>query len=153
MSRETREQARQLTWLTEAQAAVGWAIVLVLAALLGTIYLRQASQIAAVGRRVQALQIELENVKRESTDIERQIAEAQSLERLQAEAIRLGFTVADPDDIEYIIVPDYPVDGEEETVVSPSPPSSKTLPQSMEEAMMLQFRNSIDNLMRGEAGE
>ncbi len=161
MSRETREQARQLTWLTEAQAAVGWAIVLVLAALLGTIYLRQASQIAAVGRRVQALQIELENVKRESTDVERQIAEAQSLERLQAEAIRLGFTAADPNDIEYIIVPDYPVEAEDsegETLalsgaeVSP-PPSPESLPQSMEEAMMLQFRNSIDNLMRGEAGE
>ena len=153
MSRETREQARQLTWLTEAQAAVGWAIVLVLAALLGTIYLRQASQIAAVGRRVQALQIELENVKRESTDIERQIAEAQSLERLQAEAIRLGFTVADPDDIEYIIVPDYPVEAEDGEAPPTAPPPPETLPQSMEEAMMLQFRNSIDNLIRGEAGE
>ncbi len=163
MSRETRDQARQLSWLTEAQAAVGWAIVLVLAALLGTIYLRQASQIAAVGRRIQALQFELENIKRESTEIEQQIAKAQSLERLQAEAIRLGFAQADPDDIEYIIVPDYPVataaeDGETpalssaEVTVSP-PPAPETLPQSMNEAIMLQFRNSIDNLIRGEAGE
>lgn len=156
MSRETREQARQLSWLTEAQAAVGWAIVLVLAALLGTIYLRQASQIAAVGRRVQTLQINLENTKRESTEIEQKIAEAQSLERLQAEAIRLGFTQANPDDIEYVIVPDYPVEAErddgEETAVSP-PPAPETLPESMNEAIMLQFRNSIDNLIRGEAGE
>jgi len=155
MSRETREQARHLSWLPEAQAAVGWAIVLVLAALLGTIYLRQASQIAAVGRRVQALQIDLESIKRESTEIEQQIAEAQSLERLQAEAIRLGFTQADPNDIEYIIVPNYPVEAEgdgKETAVS-SPPSPATLPQSMDEAIMLQFRNSIDNLIRGEAGE
>jgi len=76
MSRETREQARQLSWLTEAQAAVGWAIVLVLSALLGTIYLRQASQIAAVGRRVQAMQFQLESIKRESTAVEQQIAEA-----------------------------------------------------------------------------
>ena len=155
MSRETREQARQLSWLTEAQAALGWAIVLVLAALLGTIYLRQASQIAAVGRRVQTLQFELENIKRESTEIEQQIAESQSLERLQSEAIRLGFTQADPDDIEYVIVPDYPVEAEdagEETAVS-LPPSPATLPQSMEEALMLYFRNSIDNLIRGEAGE
>ena len=153
MSRETREQARQLSWLTEAQAAIGWAIVLVLAALLGTIYLRQASQTASVGRRVQTLQIELESIKRESTEIEQKIAEAQSLERLQAEAIRLGFTTANPDDIEYIIVPDYPVEAEDGEPPKKAPPSPESLPQSMEEAMMLQFRNSIDNLIRGEAGE
>lgn len=152
MSRETREQARRLSWLTEAQAAVGWGIILGLAALLGAIYLRQASRIATVGRRVQTIQIELENTKRENTDIERLIAEAQSLERLQQEAIRLGFVVADPEDIEYIIVPDYPVEAEsdgEQTAV----PTQTTPPKTMNEALWLHVRNSIGSLIRGEAGE
>ena len=160
MSRETREQARRLSWLTEAQAAVGWGIILVLAALLGTIYLRQASQIAAVGRRVQTIQIDLEDTKRENAELERQIAEAQSLERLQQEAIRLGFTIADPEDIEYIIVPDYPVaaeidtaataalSGAEVAVPTPAPPL-----ETMNEALWLQLQNRIDSLIRGEAGE
>lgn len=152
MSRETREQARRLSWLTEAQAAVGWGIILVLAALLGTIYLRQASQIAAIGRHVQTIQIEVEDTKRENTELERLIAEAQSLERLQQEAIRLGFTIADPEDIEYIIVPDYPVTAEIDAVATAVPTPAPPL-ETMNKALWLQLQNSIDSLIRGEAGE
>ena len=110
MARQTREQLKRLNALTEAQAALGWGVILVLAALLGTVYVSQASRIASVGRQVQILQNELTELKRQNNDLERDIAAAQALDRLQAEAVRLGFVEADPDDIEYIIVPDYPVE-------------------------------------------
>lgn len=155
MSRQTRDQARRLNWLTEAQAAVGWAVIIFLAALLGTIYVRQASQIASVGRRVQLLQIDLEELKRQNDAIEQQIAEAQSLERLQQEAVRLGFVQADPDDIEYIVVTDYPVDNtavelptNRETPEPPPPP-----PQTMGEAIWLRFSQNISGFVQGEARE
>ncbi|MCP5101338.1 MAG: hypothetical protein GY943_37810 [Chloroflexi bacterium] len=153
MSRQTREEARRQSWLTEAQAAIGWGIVLVLAALLGTIYLRQASKIAAVGRRVQITQIELDNIKRSNSQIEQQIAEAQSLDRLQEEAIRLGFKPAQPEDIEYIIVPDYPV-----TSKSPTSTPLQTAPppipvETMGEAIWQSVKSRIGSLIQGEAGE
>ncbi len=48
-----RDTNKRLSWLTEAQAAVGWGIILVLVAILGTVYLNQASKTAVAGRRVQ----------------------------------------------------------------------------------------------------
>ena len=152
MTRQTREQTRRLLWLTEAQAAIGWAIILALAALLGTIYLRQASQIAATGRRVQILQNELETLKRSNADLERRIAAAQSLERLQSEAARLGFVQATPEDIEYIIVTDYPVTAVVDTAPL-LPPATLNPPSTFGEAAWQTLNAGITNLIQGEASE
>lgn len=153
MSRKTRERSKQLTWLTEAQAAVGWGIIIILAALLGTIYLRQVSQIASVGRRVQLLQNDLSDLKRSNADLERRIAAAQSLDRLQQEAARLGFVPADPDDIEYITVPNYPVRAEPAATATPPPTPAPPPPETMLEALWLKVRQDANHLIRGEARE
>jgi hypothetical protein len=151
---QAREFARRLSLLTEAQAVAGWGLILVLAALLGAIYLNQASRIAAIGRRVQIQQADLEEWKRVNGDLEREIAEAQSLERLQQEAIRLGFTPAQTDDIEYIVIPGYPLEAapstpaQEESVIDPSP-----IPDSMWEAVWLALRASGNALIEGSANE
>ncbi|MCA9969310.1 MAG: hypothetical protein KC425_03795 [Anaerolineales bacterium] len=150
-ARQARERSRRLGWLTEAQAALGWGIILILAALLGVIYLSQTSRIATVGRRVQFLQEELDALRRQNAALERQIAEAQSLEYLQAEAQHLGFGEANPEAIEYLIVPDYPQAPSEPMLpaATPQPPPAKT----MGEALWLAVRGSVTDLMRGEAQE
>ena len=150
-SRQRRENIKRLGQLTEAQAALGWGIALVLIALLGTIYLRQTSQIATLGREVQLLQINLDDVRRENGEIERKIAEGQSLELLQAEAARMGFVPAGADDIDYIIVEGYP-----QTAVNPEPPriiAPVEYPSSMTEAMLWTIQSSVTSLARGEARE
>ncbi len=153
-ARQTRERLRQLGSLIEAQAALGWAVILVLVALLGVIYLNQTSQTASVGRQVQLLQFKLSELKRENRELERLIAEAQSLPKLQAEAARLGFSQARPDDIEYIIVPDYLVSVEaiqmdqgavETAVVVP--------PDTILEALQLALQQRFNSLVQGEARE
>jgi hypothetical protein len=122
--------------------------------LLGVIYLNQTSRTATVGRHVQSLQYQLNELKRENGELEKKIAEAQSLTQLQNKAIHLGFTQAQPDDIEYLIVPDYPVVSEPvarqslgETAVF-APPSA-----TMAEALQLALQKRISNLMQGEARE
>lgn len=144
-----KEKRRNRFWLTEAQAALSWGIILALGALLGTIYLYQASRIAGVGRHVQELQNELDDVKRVNAELEREIAEGQSLERLQAEAERMGFVRARPEDIEYLVVPDYP------TAINQGPPLEVTEPpppiETVWEALVLAFQNSINDLARGES--
>ena len=151
-SRHKREQARQIKRLTEAQAALGWGVILFLSALLGVIYLSQASSIATVGLEVQNLQEELDVLKRDNADLERHIAEAQSLERLQKEALRLGFVQAQADQIEYIVVPDYPVASDEvEPIVAPAattPPA-----ETIGEVLWLSLSKSIGNMIYGEASE
>lgn len=150
-----RNDNKRLIWLTEAQAAVGWGIILVLVAILGTVYLSQASRIAVTGRRVQIRQNDLIDLKRENADIELKIAEAQSLERLQAKAEAMGFVLARPENLEYLVIPDYPA----ETAVSPiadATPEAETAgppPATMEEALFLAFKASVSNLIEGKAGE
>lgn len=151
-NRRTRAQLKRLTRLAEFQVVLGWAVILVIIALLGTIFLRQSSRIATTGRRVQILQNTLIELKRENSAIEKQIAEAQSLDRLQAEAIRQGFVPAQPDSIDYVIVPDYPVTAvpeatnlDEETAV--------TIPPTLRQALWLTINDSINQLVKGEARE
>lgn len=144
-----KEKRRNRFWLTEAQAALSWAIILALGALLGTIYLYQASRIAGVGRHVQDLQNDLDDVKRVNAELERQIAEGQSLERLQAEAEGMGFVRAQPEDIEYLVIPDYP------TAINQGPPQEVPEPprpiETIWEALVITFQQSINDLAIGES--
>lgn len=149
-ARKAREHLRRLSWLTEAQAALGWAIILILIAMLGAIYLSQTSRIATVGRRVQFLQEDLNNLKRENATLERQIAEAQSLERLQKEALRLGFFQASPEAIEYLVIENYPAETAPTVEPTPLPPPPV---DTMEEALWLAIRDSITSLMRGQSSK
>jgi hypothetical protein len=154
--RQARELAQRLSWLTEAQAAAGWAVIIILAALLGAIYLNQASKIAAIGRRVQIEQSQLDEQKRINGELERLIAEAQGLERLNAEALGMGFRPATPDEIEYLVIPDYPVGEAIVPALSQSEHALQEAPapaDSMLEALLLAARGFSDELIRGQANE
>ena len=85
-----KERKKKLVNLTEAQAAMSWTVLLALAFLLGAIYLFQTSQIASVGRHVQEMQNQLDEAKQANVELEQKIAEAQSLERLQARSCPPG---------------------------------------------------------------
>jgi len=155
--RQARELARRLGLLTEAQAAAGWGVILVLVALLGAIYLNQASKIAAIGRRVQTEQNDLDNVKLTNAELEREIAEAQSLERLDDEARRLGFVPSTPDDIDYIVIPNYPVEPAPERADAGAPADVEENPvlppETFWEAVGLAIRDMGIDLTRGETRE
>lgn len=153
--RQKRQLARRLGILSDAQVAMGWFVILALTALVGAIYLSQASSIAASGRRVQILQNSLADLSRENASLERTIAEAQSLERLQQEAVRLGFVQAEPDDIEYLVVTHYPAVttapvSEAAADVAPAAPAPA---QSFAEAMRLSLRDHLRDLVMGRAGQ
>jgi len=154
MARQTRDQLKRLNKLTEAQAAAGWGIILILGALLGAIYLTQASRTAAIGRRVQLLQNDLIDLKRENGALERKIAEAQSLDRLQATAAALGFVPANPDDVQYLIIPDYPV-GEpgDPLAIVPEATPTPVMAQTMEEAIWFYLNGRMKSFVQGEARE
>ena len=150
--RMLRAQLKKLTWLGETQAALGWGVVLLLGAIVGTLYVSQASRIAATGRTVQLLQLDLGNLKRDNALLERAIAEAQSLERVEARAQAMGFTRAQPDDIEYIVVDAYPSG----PAIAPAPAPPLVLPDPPDtiwEALWLRFGTAIRNLVEGESSE
>ena len=152
-SRQTLELAKRLGRLTQAQAATGWAVVIILSALLGAIYLNQTSKIAAIGRQVQREQAKLDEIKSENANIERLIAEAQALDRLNAEALRLGFVPANSEEIDYRVIPDYPVEAApepREALITIAPLSP---PETIWEALSLALRDLGIGLTRGDANE
>ncbi len=156
--RQARELARRLGMLTEAQAAAGWGVIVVLAALLGAIYLNQASRIATIGRRVQIEQNDLDEVKRSNAELERQIAEAQSLSRLDEEARRLGFVPSTPADIDYVVIPQYPTEpADAATIIPPTtttePEEPPAPPETLWQAIALAVRDLGIDLTRGETRE
>ncbi len=155
--RQARELARRLGMLTEAQAAAGWGVIVVLAALLGAIYLNQASRIATIGRRVQMEQNDLDEVKRSNAELERQIAEAQSLARLDEEARRLGFVPSTPADIDYVVIPQYPAEPADAAAVIPlsatEPEEPPAPPETLWQAIALAVRDLGIDLTRGETRE
>jgi len=149
-AKSKKARKRKLLWLTEAQAALGWAVLLAMAAVLGAIYLHQTSGIAEVGRTVQRLQYELDEIKRINSGLELDIAHAQSLERLIEEAKRLGFVPATPEDIEVIIIDNFPSDGDD-----PESNGAQAEPNEIEtafEAIVRALTSRIGDLSRGEAG-
>ena len=151
-SRHTRQLARKLSKLTEVQAVMGWGLILLVIALLGVIYLNQSSRIAAVGRHVQSLQYDLNVLQRENADLEREIAQSQSITRIQEEAVRMGFVTARPENIEYLVIPDYPsvaLITEEEAQKSVESSSI----ESMKDGIWLVIETGLNELMRGESRE
>lgn len=144
-----KDRRRKLAWLTEAQAALGWAVLLALASVLGAIYLHQTSGIARVGRTVQGLQYQLNEVKRENTKLELEIAEAQSLIRLTEESDKLGFRRAIPEDIDYLVILDFPPQMDPMELADPLP---EPVPiDSAIEAVFRALTYRIGSLGRGEA--
>ncbi len=143
------EKRRTLFVLTEAQAVLTWGVILALAAMVGGIYLFQTSSIATVGRQVQILRNDLEEVKRFNSELERDIAEAQSLDRLQEEALRLGYIRAQPTDVEYMVIPNYPVNVP--TSVTETRHARADRPETISEALWLYIQSSVSGLVRGES--
>ena len=147
--RAKKERRKSLFWLTEAQAALTWGVLITLAALVGAIYLFQTSRIATTGRQVQLLQEQLDTIKQENIELERDIAEAQSLERLQSEAIKLGFIRSNPSDVEYLVIPNYPPTPD--MTATPESAEQAEPADSMFEALWLAIRDSIGDLIHGES--
>ena len=144
-----RDKRKSKLRLTEAQVVLGWGVVLALIALLGAIYLFQISHIASTGRMVQDLQFQLDDVKRINSELERDIAEAQSLSRLQGDAEKYGFIKANPKDVDYLIIGEYPQE-------NPTGPEGESVQQlepfeQFREAFIKFLKGQLEKMVRGES--
>ena len=77
-------------------------LLLVLASLIGSFYLNQASQTTAAGLEITRLTREREYWRQENADLRKQIAVMESLSRIKARAAELGFV--EPEQVEYLVV-------------------------------------------------
>ena len=92
----------------DAKTAIGSLLILILVSLLGWLYLTQASQVTTTGYRIYELERERVRLQRENAKLMLEIAELERLKDVEARARQLGFVP--PDQVEYLVVADYPSD-------------------------------------------
>ena len=90
--------------------------VILFTALLATLYLSAISRGTATSYRIGALQTQQAKLERENASLRVQISQAQSLDRIQSEATKLGMVPIDPKQVLYLELPP-----EVSTVQRPSP--------------------------------
>jgi cell division protein FtsB len=103
-----QQALRQAPWRTQTQATSLVLAVVVLVAVIGALYLAQASRTAATGRRLQAMEARRQVIEQQNAQLRAEIASLRSVPRLIAEAERLGYRTASVAEVEYLTVPDAP---------------------------------------------
>jgi cell division protein FtsL len=103
--------ARHIVWRIERKDALGMLLVLFVFSLVGWLYLTQAKSAATVNLQIEEYRQEITGLNQQIAKVEVQIAEYESLDRIEQRASQIGF--APPATSLYLSVPDYP--GEDAT--------------------------------------
>ncbi len=105
---------QQRTWIAHTlkrsrqrlhmRSLTGWAIVLVVVAIVGALQLSQASQAASDGRKIEQLKARQAQLERQNAELEAEVTRLRDPRRLEQRARELGFVPANGSQIEYLPV-------------------------------------------------
>lgn len=99
---------RQAPWRQQTQMLAALSIGLMVVLVVGGLYLAVASRAGNAGRDLQDAEARKTELLRENDRLRAQLADLRSMTRLANRALALGFIPAQPDQVHYIAVPDYP---------------------------------------------
>jgi hypothetical protein len=134
---------KQAPWRTQTQAVAAWSVILLVVMVLGGLYLTVASRAAAAGRDLQALEARKTALTLENQQLRAELANLRSVDRLVKRALALGFQPAQPGQIEYLAVNDYPYAAQ----TAPPPRAAAVAP--MPENSLAQLSNWLANMLQG----
>lgn len=116
----------QAPWRKQLQLIGLFLLGLIIVALVAGIYLNVTARAATIGRNIQGLRFDIEELERQNADLESQLAVLTSNREMQKRAEDLGFYSVDSEEILYVVVPGYierqPLDLDD----SPMPPLPRT---------------------------
>ena len=96
---------RRTSWRRQRQAVTLAALGLLMALVVGAlVYLSQAALDATTGRQLEVLIEERNKLQQGNESLRSEIASLRSVPRLQQRALELGFELARPEEIDYVIV-------------------------------------------------
>ncbi|MCY4525881.1 MAG: hypothetical protein OXB89_04665 [Anaerolineaceae bacterium] len=102
------EHALRRSWRRQRQAVVLALLGLLLAVIVGAlVYLSQAALDATTGRQLESLIAERNDIEQLNESLRAEIASLRSVPRLLQRAEELGFRLANPEDIDYVVVDQY----------------------------------------------
>ena len=99
-----------MPWRTQNQTLAILALVMVVAIIIGVLYLAQATTTATTGRELENLQSTRDYLQRANEETNAEIASKRNIVDLRGRAQNLGFVPASSDQIQYIVVDGYAPD-------------------------------------------
>lgn len=136
---------RRTGWRPQRQAIAVGTLGVFIALILGALYLSQVAQEASRNRELGDLIARRDELQRTNEELRVEIAELQSLSRLQAEALRLGFVPVPANEIAYMVVEGY--NANRSQTVAPLVPQEDELPL-YSDSFGDWFGRQIDSLRR-----
>lgn len=119
---------RQAPWRQQTQVLAALSIGLLVLLVVGGLYLAVASRAGNAGRDLQQSEARRAELVRENDRLRAQLAELRTMTRMANRALELGFAPAQPDQMHYVAVPDYPypsaASAPAATATAPAPPAS-----------------------------
>lgn len=112
---------RQAPWRTQTQAVAAWSVTLLIIAVIGGLYLAVASRAGTAGRDLQRYEAEKVQLIQANEELRAKLAELRSITRLANRARELGFIPAQPDQVEYVAVKNYPMTVQAAPAPAPAP--------------------------------
>lgn len=97
----------QAPWRKQMQYLGIFLLILILGALVAGIYLSVTARAATIGRSIQAMYRDKNDLEREIENLKTQLAWMTSSEEMEKRAIALGFHPRNQDEVIYLIVPGY----------------------------------------------
>ena len=135
---------KQAPWRTQTQAVAAWSIILLIIAVMGGLYLSVASRAATAGRDLQKAETDKAELTLQINELRATLAQLRSVTRLYNRARELGFSPAQPEQIEYLAVPNYP---------QPAPVAEAALAEEAAPLTLSQWlAESFRNLLTGQNG-
>jgi len=117
---------RQIPWSLDKKAALGLLLILVSFSLVGWLYLGQASVITSATLKIERLQHEINLVNQQNAELALEIAELESLSRIEARAQEMGFQPTNPANIRYLPINNFPaITPEDEKIYQVKAPRSE----------------------------
>jgi len=117
---------KQAPWRTQTQAVAAWSVTLLIIAVIGGLYLAVASRAGTAGRDLQRYEAEKTELTRANDELRAKLAELRSVTRLANRARELGFAPAQPDQVEYVAVNNYPMAAQTAPAAAPAPGATRT---------------------------
>lgn len=113
LQQHTLDRAR---WRPQRQALALATLGLFVAIIMGALYLSQSASSSALGRQLEELIAERDDLEQQNEQLRAEIASLQSMPRLEGRAEELGFVTAAESDIQYLVVNGYNPDRSESVV-------------------------------------
>jgi hypothetical protein len=104
-------------------------LILIGVAVVAGVYLNITQRTATIGRDIQGMQYEIEELQLSNADLETRLAYLTSGTQMHVRALELGFQPIERDQIEYLVVPGYAE--KRAAVIAPPPEPVETYAASL----------------------